>query len=276
MADEENEAEWPCPSCDSRFETQRGLHVHHWRSHDERLPNRECRFCGTEFYSEHEQRYCSTGCRQEATSSKGSENPNYRGGKAETTCRICGSSFEYYPSEKTGVYCSVCVEDGEWQETPCLDGTDNPRWKGGKREVACTYCGEPVSRYPSEINETVLCSETCRSEWLSESNTGSGHPNWKGGDPGPYGTGWSTIRRQALERDGYRCVICGTTKEELGRNPDVHHLVPVRLYAESTGFDVAEAHELENVASLCTSCHRKADFGKISWTELRNAVSEEL
>ncbi|WP_435365095.1 HNH endonuclease [Haloarchaeobius sp. DYHT-AS-18] len=118
-----------------------------------------------------------------------------------------------------------------------------------------------------------LCGEECRSEWLSNRNSGSGHPNWKGGDIGPYGNGWARVRKQALERDDYCCVICGTTNEKLGRNPDIHHLVPVRMFAESVGFDVEDAHELTNVVSLCPGCHRKADSGKITWAELRNATA---
>ncbi|WP_204960087.1 HNH endonuclease [Salinigranum salinum] len=64
-------------------------------------------------------------------------------------------------------------------------------------------------------------------------------------------------------------MICGATREELGRNPDVHHIIPVRRYIESERFSREDAHFLENLVSLCSSCHRKAEFGKISPEQLR-------
>ncbi|WP_312910974.1 HNH endonuclease [Natronosalvus caseinilyticus] len=135
--------------------------------------------------------------------------------------------------------------------------------------VECTVCTDSIERYPSAIGDVVVCGEDCRRRWLSESFTGEGHPNWKGGDTGPYGKGWAAIRRQALERDGYQCVHCGTTKGELGRNPDVHHLIPVRAFAEADSVERADAHVLENAVSLCLPCHRRAEFCQISVETLR-------
>ena len=197
-----------------------------------------------------------------------------RGGKAVGTCEICATQFEYYPSDKLGLFCPACVETENWRTTPVLTGSDNPRWSGGKRTLGCAVCSTPVERYPSNIPDSgvVTCSETCRREWLSEAFTGPGHPNWKGGDTGPYGPGWAAVRQAALERDVHQCRCCGTTREALGRNPDVHHIIPVRTFVESDDHDVTDAHYLANVVSLCPTCHRKADFGKIAEDELRQYI----
>ena len=48
-------------------------------------------------------------------------------------------------------------------------------------------------------------------------------------------------RIKALERDGYRCRICGST-ERL----NVHHIVPISM---------GGTHELENLITLCYRCH---------------------
>jgi 5-methylcytosine-specific restriction endonuclease McrA len=89
-------------------------------------------------------------------------------------------------------------------------------------------CDEPFERYRSDVTgEISLCSTERRSAWLSETFTGSGRPNWKGGLTNSYGRGWNEVRERALERDDRTCVLCGTDADELGRNPDVHHLVPV-------------------------------------------------
>lgn len=262
-----------CPACGRIFESRRGLGVHHSTVHDERLPNRECSQCGERFYSDYEKKYCSEECRDEAVSFEGSANPNFRGGKEVTECEICSDEFEYYPSEKPGLYCASCVETETWQESPPLDGSNNPRWKGGTLEFDCSVCETTVERYPSDVTgDVTLCGRNCLSEWLSDAFTGDGHPNWEGGDTGNYGQGWNRVRREALERDGHECVLCGATKSDIGRNPDVHHIVPVRVFDRSEGSKLSDAHYLENVVCLCVSCHRKAEFGAVSKRTLWDAI----
>jgi 5-methylcytosine-specific restriction endonuclease McrA len=257
--------EFDCPTCGETFDSRRGLGVHHSRLHDEQLPNRECGRCGSQFYSDYEKKYCSSECRDQAVSFVGSENPNYDGGKETTDCVVCNSEFEFYPSEKPGLYCPMCVENESWRDPPTLEGEQHPQWNGGKLELDCAVCGSTIERYPSHVTgDVTLCGNECRHDWLSEEFTGDGHPNWKGGDTGNYGPGWNRVRREALERDGYECVNCGKTKADIGRNPDVHHIVPVRVFATVDGSDKTDAHRLDNVVSLCLECHRKADFGHLS------------
>jgi 5-methylcytosine-specific restriction endonuclease McrA len=258
-----------CPTCGRRFNSRRGLGVHHATAHGERLPNGACAHCGDRFYSEYAKKYCSERCLSAAAPYAGERNPNYRGGKTKTTCRICGTAFEYYPSEKRGLYCSECVKTEQWRTPPSIDGPRNPRWSGGRRTTECDVCGDVVERYPSNIGDVVLCGEKCRSQWLSETFSGDGHPNWLGGSNEAYGSGWAAVRSDALERDEHQCVVCGVAREEIGRNPDVHHIVPVRWYIEAEDLSREDAHFLDNVASLCSRCHRKAEFGKISPERLR-------
>jgi hypothetical protein len=265
-----------CPTCGRDFETRRGLGVHHVHAHDERLPNRECRNCGAEFYAASDRAYCSETCLDEGVSFEGTNNPNYSDATEEAACEICGTVFEYYPSEKEGLYCAECVENEAWRDPPACEGKENPRWNGGRIELSCAVCGASISRHPWNITGSVsVCGDACRGEWLSEEFTGEGHPNWKGGGNWPYGQGWNRVRERALERDGYECAVCGKPKEEIGRNPDVHHIVPVRAFVKTEEHDVEDAHTLKNVVSLCIDCHRKADFGTISEDELRSRMPDE-
>lgn len=265
-----------CPSCGSSFETHRGLGVHHNKIHGESLPNRQCDNCDTRYYAPYQKKYCSDDCRQEAVTFENSANPNYNGEKTTTTCEICGSAFDYYPSNKEGVYCPDCVETEKWQSPPNIEGDRNPRWIGGRQDFECVMCGTTVERYPSDVpGEVILCSTTCRREWLSESFTGEGHPNWKGGGNEPYGEGWNEIRNRALGRDGYACAICSADESDIGRNPDVHHIIPVRAYIQSTRHNKKDAHRLANVITLCPSCHRKAEYGNISKPRLQFLTGEE-
>ncbi|MEF8808514.1 HNH endonuclease [Natronomonas sp.] len=61
---------------------------------------------------------------------------------------------------------------------------------------------------------------------------------------------WQSIKMEALERDDHACRRCGKTREEIGKEPDVNHLIPVRAFD-----DPQEAHRLLNVVCLCPSCH---------------------
>lgn len=260
-------AEHDCPTCEDSFDSRRGLGVHHSAVHDERLPNRECNRCGAEFYSNYAKKYCSAECHDRAISHIGA---NYRGAKETTNCEICEEEFEYCPSEKPGKFCGTCVETESWRHSREIEKENDPRWKGGKLILSCEVCDVTVERHPSEVTgEATLCSRDCLKDWVSDAFTGDGHPNWCGGGNEAYGSRWNPVRERALERDGYACVVCGTDADDLGRNPDVHHLAPVRVFVESPLLTVDDAHTLDNVVSLCPSCHRRAEFGHLSRAELR-------
>ncbi|WP_306438828.1 HNH endonuclease [Natronococcus pandeyae] len=44
----------------------------------------------------------------------------------------------------------------------------------------------------------------------------------------------------------------------MGREPDVHHITPVREFENPQ-----RAHTVDNLISLCRSCHRLAEIGSI-------------
>ena len=83
---------------------------------------------------------------------------------------------------------------------------------------------------------------------------GEEHPQFKE-DGGKYpenkGGTWEKQRREALERANHRCEnpACSEDKESLGKNPDVHHIVPYRFHKQ---YDV---NALSNLVVLCRSCH---------------------
>ena len=70
--------------------------------------------------------------------------------------------------------------------------------------------------------------------------------------PNDYGANWPQQRKLALERDGHRCRTCGA--EGLLH---VHHIRPFREYTS-----YREANQLDNLATLCPSCHRRAEAGQ--------------
>lgn len=234
-----------CPTCGRSVRTRSGVRQHHTKVHGESLPNRTCSSCGTEFYDPKSQRKYCDDCNPNA----GENNGNWKGGTETTKCKICGKGFEYYPPNKRGVYCQECVEqaDGLLPENPSTPANVT---------AACEQCDRTIRVHEWRKNRNscgVFCSVNCYGRWLSSNVVGKNHHQWNGGSFA-YGTGWWQTRREALRRDDYQCKRCGATAEEIGQNPDVHHITPVREFENPE-----DAHTLSNVVCLCRSCHRTVE-----------------
>lgn len=70
---------------------------------------------------------------------------------------------------------------------------------------------------------------------------GEDHPNYRGGTSGSYGKNWYRNRRLRRERDNKTCQLCGKTPAI-----EVHHIIP---------FKVSHDNGIENLITLCHSCH---------------------
>lgn len=229
-----------CPTCKKDLPTLAGLRQHHAKVHGEHLPNRTCVGCETEFYDSKAQRKFCDDCNPNA----GPHNGNWRNAKETGECRLCGRSFEYYPSDKPGVYCPTCVkESGEFLGVPYHEVHDIKRVR---RE--CEHCGEKFTLLRSDVERDRragrFCSHKCLCLAMKESNT-----------PETYNRGWAKIKRQARERDEYTCRKCGIKEEELEQRLDVHHIKPVREFDEPS-----DAHTMGNVMCLCRVCHVKTEW----------------
>lgn len=238
-----------CPTCGEAFGSEQGVRIHHAHTHGESLPNRECVGCGTAFYDKKARRSYCDDCNPNA----GANNGNWRGGKVQTRCNRCGCEFEFYPSDKEGLYCPECVADAD-------EFLGDPFVKDATvltRECEFCRCDMDVLQSRIENGGGRFCSHQCLSQWMAENVVGVSHHQWNGGAQ-TYGGAWWATRRQALQRDGHKCRSCGATREELGQEPDVHHIRPVRKFD-----DPQDAHRLDNVVSLCRSCHRNVEEGNI-------------
>ncbi len=91
--------------------------------------------------------------------------------------------------------------------------------------------------------------------WLSPSNATVEALRAAGAwtnDSNVYGPDWPRLRLAVRTRDMFRCQICGTL--ESGREHDVHHKIPFRAFPS-----MVEANRMDNLITLCPSCHRKAE-----------------
>lgn len=84
-----------------------------------------------------------------------------------------------------------------------------------------------------------------------EARTGERNNWWRGGitadGSGYRGEDWPEVRAKALVRDNYSCQECHIANGKL----DVHHKIP---------WHVSHDNSLENLVTLCSPCHKKADL----------------
>jgi len=73
-----------------------------------------------------------------------------------------------------------------------------------------------------------------------------------------YGGYWHQYRRKALRRDRGQCRVCGATDRNVPTALHVHHITPLREFEDgSDSLDYERAHAVENLVTLCPSCHKR-------------------
>jgi len=84
------------------------------------------------------------------------------------------------------------------------------------------------------------------------------------------GEDWHHQRQEALERANYACENsdCDEDAESLGKNPDVHHIVPHRFHEEHE-----DINSLDNLVVLCRSCHSEVEPPQ--WLKSHNEVGDD-
>lgn len=97
--------------------------------------------------------------------------------------------------------------------------------------------------------------------------------------PNDYGPNWQSQRQKALQRDNYRCRMCGAAdsgvsgsvadggadgRGQRGQGLHVHHVRPFREfgYAPGRNENYLQANRVENLVTLCAACHRRAEEGQ--------------
>ena len=213
-------------------------------------------------------------------------------------CPICNEEFIY--KKKNQIYCSAkcmgiskqldikkCLYCGE-DFKPYKDflkfcsrecshsyhsGDKNSMYKG-KDKHTCEWCGGEYEDYPSRNKRTRFCSEKCRIEWVGKFNSGEGSYMWKGGNRTDYrGPNWRKQRSLVIERDNCKCSDCGiSNNDSLVKYKavlSVHHLKP---YHEFDNYE--EANKLENLITVCLSCHKAREHKLIKYGNIVLSLEE--
>jgi len=214
--------EFSCDRCGSVHDSQRALSIHETRAHNGPVggggidcPNEEC----------DQSFHCQRGVIDHLTSGCG---------EAGHTCGECDRTF---PTKRG------------WRVHKKQEhGIDT------RPTVECATCGEKRRVNPNylEKRERSFCSDECFGKWRREHKSGKDNPAWRGGGPLYYGPNWDQQRREAIERDEYRCQSCGRRESDLDHTLHVHHITPLRDFDS-----YEEANKLNNLVTYCISCHNR-------------------
>lgn len=166
----------------------------------------------------------------------------------ECVCKTCNKTFEVIPSnaQRGAKFCSYeCYHLSMHNQIECT----------------CKYCGRTFMTPPSKSNKQrgFYCSRKCH----SAANSGAANPVWRGGHTHYRGNNWSIQRRLARERDGNVCQSCHRKPRKSEKLFHIHHIKPFRYF----NGDYLSANDLSNLITLCPTCHKKAEWGKLAITK---------
>jgi DEAD/DEAH box helicase domain-containing protein len=92
--------------------------------------------------------------------------------------------------------------------------------------------------------------------------------------PNDYGPNWPAQRKAARVRDSFRCRRCDTPEGD-HREHDVHHIRPFKTFRYVPGENEAykEANRLENLMTLCRTCHHMVEAQSRTRSALAGAAN---
>ncbi len=112
---------------------------------------------------------------------------------------------------------------------------------------------ENMGEFPLELPATNMRTIAY---WISLSSAGLEQLRQTGswcGESVSYGKNWTRQKELTRRRDEYTCQVCG--RKEVKQAHHVHHKLPFRTFD-----DYEQANQLENLVTLCPSCHQRAEM----------------
>lgn len=175
-----------------------------------------------------------------------------------------GQSVTQAEYREHGEYSTGTYEDrfGTWNAALRAAGLSVSRRSAV--EVNCDECGDSFKRprchLEREWTTHTFCSHKCHGNWREGRIKGPEHPQFNPDRHDEYGANWEESRLRAIRRDEGQCVRCGITRErhceETGKDLHVHHIT-----ARSNFDDLERANRLDNLVTLCASCHTAIEHG---------------
>jgi 5-methylcytosine-specific restriction endonuclease McrA len=166
--------------------------------------------------------------------------------KVEVKCEICGKIFLRH-------LCNL-----KYKRIFCSQDCANKREKSNsKLLVLCSWCNQPIQRWPYQKSKNHFCSSVCFGKWNSVNRIKENSANWRGGIW--YNrisilllSKYRKLRRMVIDMDK-KCVICNSNNRL-----EVHHILERREYPQL-------ALDITNMITLCKSCHCKIHYKENLW-----------
>lgn len=186
--------------------------------------------------------------------------------KIKIKCDTCGKEFEKYESKigKNNFCCRDCYLKFHSKEVPqCICEVCGKVFKGNKYN-ANKYCSRQCYLKAHSIKNKKRICPSCGKEFIAKASEdkycswecynkdrhmpkGEDHWNWQGGvskeNDHRDSYDYKEWRKSVYQRDGYRCVNCGS-KEKL----NAHHILSWRDFPE-------KRYDIQNGITLCEKCH---------------------
>lgn len=226
-----------------------------------------CDYCGNTFLQYPSNRvdppyFCNRGCYHA-----------WRRARMESVCQMCNKPFTA-ANVRLRRFCSRKC-GGIWASANRLKERA-PVWKGGPPKYKCETCHKEYQQIAytthNRNQQHFFCSHACHGVWISQHRNGANNPNWKPGAKKHqyYGPNWKMQKQAARKRDNYQCQVCQKTTLQNGREMDVHHIRPFLDFGYDPDHNDAyiQANDLINLITLCRSCHKRAEHGKITLPSL--------
>jgi ferredoxin len=179
----------------------------------------------------------------------------------ELVCVVCGERFIAKRSD--AMYCSEkCKHFIENENVKTKRAATD--WKAILQPKKCEFCGNDFIPNKHNYAWVKYCSQKCLNRAMSKQSIESGkkkinriryrekHREQINKHDRDYinRETFSGNRQLALERDEFKCVMCGSEQ-----NLHIHHKDETGIF--SVGDKEKINNDLENLITLCASCHRK-------------------
>lgn len=220
-------------------------------------------------------RFCSRACHYAGLAAKKSETV------VRVACATCGVEVQKHPSQIArshhgSTFCSrACHYAGrsigvtrrvvtkpytysEAGKSAMVASSSKPRGQRSFHPSTCANCSKSFDD-PGDGRPRASGLKFCSLDCCNAFRKGDKNPAWRGGHPGYYGPDWRPIRRAARDRDGHKCRRCAAPSPP-GKFHDVHHVAPVSSFENPN-----DANTMENVVTLCHSCHMHVEWRGIDF-----------
>lgn len=245
-----------CPTCGETFDTTRAMKYHHNVTHGESI-------AGVKITCDN----CGETKRRNPAKIEGKDNV-YCSRECQYNDRIeipKGTLYEYYWGEQLSAYEIAEKENTSEQVVrrrmreygiPVSSCGSRTAWvfeMRGREWLRNEYVSKAKSIYQIARENNVYHEYVrrklheldipLRNEWWINRDNYTEPTR----DAYDYGPKWDEIKSIAQTRDDNRCQDCGSTK-----NLHVHHIIPFRTFDSRE-----EANKLDNLLTLCATCHKK-------------------